>query len=241
MRILIVDDEPPARARLRRMVEELPETEVVGEAGDGAAAVRLAEEEAADVILLDIRMPGMDGIEAAHRLGEAEPPPAVIFITAYDGHALEAFGTPAVDYLVKPVRRDRLAAALQAARQPNRAQLEDAGAQAPRDKLCARLGSELELVPIEAVRYLRAEHKYVTVRHGDGEVLLEESLRALEQEFGERFLRVHRKALVAPAWVAGLGRDDDGRPCVRFHDIPETIEVSRRHLPAVRERLRAGR
>ncbi len=240
MRVLVVDDEPPARERLRRLVAELPDCEVVGEAGDGATAVRLAEEREAEVVLLDVRMPGVDGIEAARHLGHAQPPPAIIFTTAYTDHALEAFETPAVDYLVKPVRRERLAAALRAARRPNRAQVEQARAGEPRQRLCARLGGRLELVAVDAVRYFRAEQKYVTVRHGDGEVLIEESLKALEREFGDRFLRVHRKALVAPAWVGGLQRMDDGRAWIWFHDIDDTVEVSRRHLPAVRERLRMG-
>jgi len=241
MKLLIVDDEPLARDRLRRLAEEIPECEVAAEAADGAAAVRMAERLQPDIVLLDVRMPGMDGIEAARHMVGAEPPPAIIFTTAYGDHALEAFEARAVDYLVKPVRAERLSQAVDRAQRPTRAQLGGVGADAPRQHLCARLGGELHLVALDQVHFFHAEHKYVTVRHTEGEVLLEESLKALEEEFGDRFMRVHRNALVAPAWVGGLGRTPEGRPCIWFHDIPERIEVSRRHLPGVRQRLRAGR
>lgn len=242
MKVLVVDDELPARIRLRRLVESLSDHELVGEAADGAEAVRMADETGADVVLLDVRMPGMDGIEAARHLGSADPPPAIIFTTAYSDHALEAFETHAVDYLLKPVRADRLAAALASARRRTRAQLAAlaTGPGAPRAQLCARLGGELQLVAVSDVYYFLAEHKYITVRHGGGEILLEESLRALEEEFGDRFLRIHRSALVAPARVGGLRRSPEGRPVVWFHDIDDGLEVSRRHLSSVRRRLRAG-
>ncbi len=242
MKVLVVDDEGPARTRLARLVAELDGCEVVGEAADGAEAVRRAEATGADVVLLDVRMPGMDGLEAARHLAGAEPPPAIVFTTAYDDHALEAFEAHAVDYLLKPVRGERLGAALAAARRRTRAQLPEADtASGPRAQLCARLGSELELVALEDVLYFLAEQKYVTVRHRRGEVLIEEPLKALEQEFADRFVRIHRNALVAVARVGGLRRQSDGYQRVWFHDIDDTLAVSRRHLPAVRQRLRAGR
>lgn len=241
MKVLIVDDEAPARTRLARLLESIEDCELVGEAADGARAVELTEQTAPDVLLLDIRMPGMDGLEVARHVADAEPPPAVIFTTAFGDHALEAFETHAADYLVKPIRADRLAAALAGARRQTRAQMaalaETGGA---RTQICARLGGELELVAVSDVFYFLAEHKYVTVRHPGGELLIEESLKALEQEFEERFLRIHRNALVAPACVGGLRRDG-GRHQVWFHGIDDTLEVSRRHLPTVRRRLRSGR
>jgi len=241
MKVLIVDDETPARERLRRLVEELPDCEPVGEAADGAEAVRLADTSGADLVLLDVRMPGMDGLEAARHMAMTDPPPAVIYTTAYDDHALEAFETRAVDYLVKPVRAERLATAIAAAGRRTRAQLLGAvPAGRARQQLCARLGGELQLVAIDDVRYFQADRKYVTVRHSGGELVVEESLRNLEREFAGCFLRVHRSALVAPRWVGGLLRLDDGRTCVRFSDIDDRIEVSRRHLAAVRRALRAG-
>ncbi len=239
MKVLIVDDEAPARTRLARLLESIDDCELVGEAADGARAIELTEREAPDVLLLDIRMPGMDGLEVARHVAGAEPPPAVIFTTAYGDHALEAFETHAADYLVKPIRADRLATALTGARRRNRAQLAAlAESGGPRTRICARLGGELELVAVEDVIYFQAEHKYVTVRHPGGELLIEESLKALENEFGDRFLRIHRNALIAPARVGGLRRESGGRHRIWFPDIEDTLEVSRRHLPAVRRRLR---
>jgi two-component system response regulator AlgR len=241
MKVLIVDDEAPARTRLRRLLDDLGEHEVVGEAADGAEAVRAAAGLQPDLVLLDVRMPGMDGLEAARHIAGTDPPPALVFTTAYGDHALEAFESHAVDYLLKPVRGERLRQAIAGARRRTRAQLEDAtGEQAPRAQICARLGGEMELVPIGDVLYFQAEHKYVTVRHRGGEVLIEESLKALEREFGDRFLRIHRNALVAEAWVGGLRRNRNGRQSVWFKEVDETLEVSRRHLPAVRKRLRSG-
>ena len=240
MKVLIVDDEAPARARLARLVEAIEGCELVGEAADGKRAVELTEERDPDVLLLDIRMPGMDGLEVARHVADADPPPAVIFTTAFGDHALEAFDAQAAHYLVKPIRSERLAAALAGTRRPNRAQLAAvAETGGPRTQICARLGGELELVAVTDVFYFLAEHKYVTVRHARGEVLIEESLKALESEFGERFLRVHRNALVAPATVGGLRRED-GRHRIWFNGIDDTLEVSRRHLPSVRQRLRSG-
>lgn len=241
MKVLIVDDETPARARLARLVDALDGYEVAGEAADGAEAVRQVDATGADIVLLDVRMPGMDGIEAARHLAGAEPPPAVIFTTAYGDHALEAFESQAVDYLLKPVRAERLTRALASARRSTRAQLSAVGEDAaPRAQICARLGGEMQLVPVSEVLYFLAEHKYVTVRHRRGEVLIEEPLKSLEREFGDRFLRIHRNALVAEAWVGGLRRARSGRQSIWFKETDETLEVSRRHLPAVRRRLRAG-
>lgn len=240
MKVLIVDDEAPARARLARLVEGIEGCELVGEAGDGQTAVEMTARESPDVLLLDIRMPGMDGLEVARHVANAEPPPAVIFTTAFGDHALEAFETHAAAYLLKPIRQERLAAALDGASRPTRAQLAAAAQTGgPRTQLCAHLGGELHLVPVNEVLYLRAEHKYVTVRHRRGELLIEESLKSLEEEFGGRFLRIHRNALIAPDAVGGL-RNEGGRQRVWFRDVDESLEVSRRHLPGVRQALRRG-
>ena len=241
MNVLIVDDEAPARARLERLVAELGDHNVVGEAADGVEAVRAASRLQPDVVLLDVRMPGMDGLEAARHLAEADPPPAIIFTTAYGDHALAAFETEAVDYVLKPVRTERLKQAIASARRTTRAQMAAVGSdEGPRRQICARLGTEMELVPVAEVAYFLAEHKYVTVRHLHGEVLIEESLKALEKEFGDRFLRIHRNALVATAWVGGLRRNQNGRQSVWFKQLDDALEVSRRHLPGVRKRLRSG-
>ena len=240
MKVLVVDDETPARARLTRLVSELDEFEVVGEAADGTDAVRQAEETGADIVLMDVRMPGMDGLEAARHLAHTDPPPAVIFTTAYGDHALEAFEARAADYLVKPVRADRLGRSLAAARRPTRAQrAAGPGANQPREQICARLGGELQLVPVADVLYFLAEHKYVTVHHRFGEILIEESLKSLEGEFGDRFMRIHRNALVAESWVGGLRRGPDGQQRIWLKASEATLEVSRRHLPSVRRRLKS--
>lgn len=239
MKVLVVDDEAPARARLTRLVSELDGYEVVGEAGDGAEAVRRAEDTGADIVLLDVRMPGMDGLEAARHIAHTDPPPAVIFTTAYGDHALEAFEAHAADYLLKPVRADRLARSLAAAKRPTRAQRTDLPeSDQPREQICARLGGELQLVPVTDVLYFLAEHKYVTVHHRFGELLIEESLKSLEQEFGDRFMRIHRNALVAEAWVGGLRRGPDNQNRIWFKASDATLEISRRHLPVVRRRLK---
>ncbi|HQU14518.1 MAG: DNA-binding response regulator [Chromatiales bacterium 21-64-14] len=244
MKILIADDEAPARRRLRALVEELDGHTVLGEAADGREALMRTHELDPDVLLLDIRMPGMDGLEAARHVAGLEHPPAVIFTTAYGDHALEAFEAHAVDYLLKPIRRQRLAAALDRARRLTRAQLGVLGVhrqEAPaRTHLCARLHGALALIPVAEIRCLQAGQKYVTVRDADREVLIEESLKGLEQEFGDRFLRIHRNALVAWAYVTGLERDVLGRVCVRLRDVVLPLEVSRRHLPQVRRALRAA-
>ncbi len=240
MKLLVVDDEPLARARLRSLIEELGAGEVVGEAGNGHQALALVEATGADVVLLDVRMPGMDGIETARHLSCLDAPPAIVFTTAYEGHALAAFETCATAYLLKPVRREHLAAALERASTPTRAQLATLGNDASagtRSHIAARVGGNLRLVPVEEVRFLRAEDKYVTVRYPGGELVLNEALGALEQEFGARFLRVHRNALVAVAHIRAVERGADGGQVVRLDGIDDAVEVSRRMLGTVRRYL----
>jgi len=243
MRVLIVDDEPLARERLRRMAEE-GGAEVVGEAGDGKAALLACARLKPDVVLLDIRMPGMDGIEAARHLAALNTAPAVIFTTAYGDYALQAFEAQAVDYLLKPVRAERLSQALEKARRLTQGQMAALVAAEPcaqgRSHLSSSLHGNLTLIPIEEVLFLRAELKYVTVRHSHGESLIEDSLKALEDEFGERFVRIHRNALVARAAIEGLEKSADGLVRMKVRGCPERLEISRRHLPEVRRLLRAG-
>jgi len=247
MRILVVDDEPLARSRLCSLVSELDAGEIVAEAGNGADALRAVEEAQPDIVLLDIRMPGMDGIEVARHLSTTAEPPAVIFTTAYDTHALAAIEAHAVDYLLKPIRKARLQTAIANASRLTRAQLagledigQNDGDERVRTHISATLHGNLQLVPVDAIRYFRAEHKYVTARHVDGQLIIEDTLTALEEEFGDRFLRVHRKALVATAYVRAIERDGDGRQYVRLDGVEERIEVSRRLAANVRRHLKAG-
>lgn len=238
MKILIVDDEQPARDRLNRMIESLPNCEVVAQASNGKEALAMATSTEPDIVLMDIRMPGMDGIQAARHLSELTQPPAVIFTTAYADHALEAFETHAVDYLLKPVKKERLQAAIEAATKPNKAQAlqtnQHLGDIEPRQHICARVRGSLVLVPIDDIYFFNADQKYVTVCHTGGEVLIEDALKALEVEFGDRFYRIHRNALISLARVNGLKAENDGHQ-VSFHGIDSTLEVSRRHLSGVRK------
>jgi len=241
VKILIVDDEKPARDRLSRMVGDLGQHELVGEAVNGVEALGMSQSREPDIVLMDIRMPGMDGIEAARHISRLDEPPAVIFTTAFSDHALEAFETHAVDYLLKPVKQERLKAAIDAAIRPTRAQAARSGdalsGLEPRQHICARVRGSLVLVPIGNIFYFHAEQKYVTVRHREGEVLIEDALKALETEFGDRFFRIHRNALVSLEALGGMQSDNDGH-LVTFRDIDDKLEVSRRHLPGVRKIIR---
>ncbi len=243
MKVLLVDDEPLARERLAALLADAGGIEVVGEAGDGFEAVAAVERLKPDVVLLDIRMPRMDGLEAARHLATLDPAPAVVFCTAYDDHALAAFEANAVDYLLKPIRSERLNAALERARRFSAATLDSVSRAEPgrraRTHLCARVRGSLVLVPVADIDYLLAEDKYVVVHHGGGEVLIEEPLKALESEFADRFVRIHRNCLVALDKLGGLVRQADGRVFARLDRVDTPLEVSRRNLPALRKTVRS--
>ena len=213
-RILIVDDEAPARERLRALVEGGPLGEVVGEAANGEEALRLAGGLTPDVVLLDVRMPGMNGLEVARHMALLPAPPAIVFTTAYDAYAVEAFEAEAVGYLLKPVRTERLAAALErAARLASPALDRLAGREgqaAARTHIGVRRRDGVHLVPLTEVLYFSADQKYTTLRHSGGSELIEDSLRALEEEFGARFVRVHRSEIIALDAVAHLEPWDHG-------------------------------
>jgi two-component system response regulator AlgR len=202
----------------------------------GLQAIEVAQREHPEVVLLDIRMPGMDGLEAARHLASLEEPPAVIFCTAYEEHAIEAFEVQAVGYLLKPVRSEKLAEAMASGQRLNKAQLlalsQPAGSR--RTHISARTRRGIELVPIEDVRYFQADQKYVTVLHIGGELIIDEPLRELEDEFGEMFLRVHRNALVAVRHIEGLERGTDGHYRIRLRGADASLDISRRHVAAVR-------
>jgi two-component system response regulator AlgR len=242
--VLIVDDEQPARDRLRRLVEELPGWAVAADCATGVDALPLVGKLRPAVALLDIRMPGMTGIELARHLGTLEQPPAIVFTTAYDEYALEAFESQAVGYLLKPVRRERLEEALKHASRLSAPQLRElATPQQPlatRQHVAARVRDELKLIPVKEIRYFRADQKYVTVRHAHGEDLIDESLRQLEDEFARDFVRIHRSLLVAVAHVASLERTADGGYELTLRGDGETLPVSRRQIVDLRKRL-AGR
>lgn len=241
MRVLIVDDEPPARHRLRRLLAEIPGVEVVGEAGSGSEALARVDDGEPDVVLLDVRMPGMDGLETARRISALPEPPAVIFVTAYEEHALAAFESGPAGYLLKPVRTDKLAAALERAQRPTRAQaarVADAGPRAAqRRQLAVRVRDQLKLIPVEDVLYFAADQKYVTVRHRGGEDLLDESLKTLEDEFPDEFVRIHRGALVALRHVESIERNDEGHYTAVMRHDGGRLGISRRLAGEVLRRL----
>jgi two-component system response regulator AlgR len=240
MNVLIVDDEQLARQRLRHMLSGMGE-QVVGEAASGEQALKQTMNASPDVVLMDIRMPGMDGLETADYINQMENPPAIIFTTAYSDHALEAFETHAIDYLLKPIKQDRLANAINAAKRLTRAQIErlrNADEGDARSKICVKSRGSLELVPIDDIIYFKADQKYVTLKTDDHEYLIEESLKALEQEFNHRFLRIHRNALVSENHIAGLSKNDDGHQCIVLNYTDDILEISRRHLPSIRKKLK---
>ncbi len=243
MKVLVVDDEKLARNRLTRMLSEVSgldgvaSVEVVGEAANGMEAVKMASELEPDLVLLDIRMPGMDGLEAARHIAEIETPPAVIFCTAYEEHAVQAFDVQAVGYLLKPVRRSDLDQVLVSARRTNRAQMAALAEQEEqrRTHISARTRRGIELVPVDDVRYFQADQKYVTVRHGEGELLIDETLREIEHEFSDRFVRIHRNALINRDFIEGMERDEEGHYKVRLRGIDDRLDVSRRHVAGLRK------
>lgn len=240
--ILIVDDEAPARARLKALLADIAAAfphRIVGEAGDGIAALELLEHTPADIALIDIRMPRMDGIELAQQLAGRERSPAVIFVTAYDAFALRAFDLAAVDYLLKPTPVARLLDALKKARRLAAADFQEL-APTGRTRLRVVERGVVRLVPVADVLYFRAEQKYVTARTAEREFLLEESLAHLEAEFGPRCVRIHRNCLVAAAAVAGVAHAADGEEAhwmLRLKGVTEQLPVSRRQWAQVRERL----
>lgn len=244
LNILIADDEAPARNRLRDLLTDIGSITILAEARNGREALQLADELQPDIVLLDIRMPEMDGIEAAQHLQKLPKPPAVIFTTAFDHYAIQAFDMNAVDYLLKPIRQERLEKALQKARALMPQQLAALTPLSPkRTHLTITERGRILLVPITDIIYLRAELKYVTVRTAEREYLIEESLTHLEQEFGNTFIRLHRNCLVAPAYIIGYEKrssetndDKHGEKqwVALLKHVPETIAVSRRQQHLIR-------
>lgn len=237
LKVVIADDEPLARDRLRSLLEDQPGVHVVAVANDGEQALHACAEHHPDVVVLDVAMPGMDGLETARHLAAGEPRPAVIFCTAYDEHAVSAFDAEAIDYLVKPVRPERLATALERARRLVAARGGNGAHARRRTHLCARLRGSLRLIPIDDIHYLQADEKYVVVHHARGEDLIEESLKSLEEEFGDLFVRIHRNCLVARHELVELKRNPDGHMQALLRHGRQPLEVSRRCVASLRERL----
>jgi two-component system response regulator AlgR len=235
-RTLIVDDEPLARQRLRRLLDEHKEFECVAEAGDGQAAIDWLAQFSADLVLLDIQMPGVDGLATAARLQSMENAPVVVFCTAYDDHALAAFDVNAADYLLKPIRKDDLSRALARAR-TRLEQVAPAGRQSARTHISARTTQGLVLTPVSDILYFSADQKYVSLHHDGGELLIDESLKQLEEEFDQQFLRIHRSTLVAVSRIRALETTDLG-VVLHLTGLDKPLPVSRRHVAGVKRFLK---
>jgi two-component system response regulator AlgR len=242
LRVLIVDDEPPARERLSSMLAEVGDFVLAGEADNGEQAIDMVDRLTPDIVLLDVRMPGIDGLEVARHLAALPTPPAVIFTTAFDEYALQAFDSEAVAYLLKPIRAEKLRAALAKAERLSRAQLQQVATAtrtaAHRTHIGVRGRDGLKLIPIEEVFCFQADQKYTTVKHLNGEDLIEDSLKTLEEEFATNFVRIHRNALVNTKFLERIARDASGQHFVHLRGLPDALEVSRRMAGDLKDRFR---
>jgi two-component system response regulator AlgR len=243
MDILIVDDELLARQRLSRMAEKIDAVERILEAENAEQALLLVTSEDPDLVLLDIHMPGENGLALAHQLSELDDPPAIVFCTAYDSHALDAFDTSAIAYLLKPVKAEQLLQVLEKAQKLNKVQRAVAREDLvkntnQRQHISAKTHRGVELIPLKDIRYFIADQKYVTVYHTQGEHLLDETLKDLQDEFNDRFVRIHRNALVSKNHIEALERDTQGQFYVRLTNVENKPQVSRRHVSYIKELLK---
>ena len=242
MKILVVDDEALARERLISILNELDHNyNIVGEAENGQQAIEQVASLQPDILLLDIKMPGMNGLEVAHHLLKHEKPPAIIFTTAYDEHALAAFEAQAIAYLLKPIQIDQLERSLQTASKLRQGQLQHVQTEVKNRRLhiSVKLRGDLQLIPVADVRYFRADQKYIEMCHSGGIALIDDALKSLEDEFSDKFVRVHRNAIVSIDSVIGIERDSLGRSYVLLKGCNERIDVSRRHVADLRRLLKS--
>ncbi|MFW2078647.1 LytR/AlgR family response regulator transcription factor [Acinetobacter sp. ULE_I010] len=242
MDILICDDEPLAVERLSRLVSQLGH-HVIATALHGKQALEMVQKYEPDVVLLDIQMPEMDGLSCAQHLSHFDPMPAIIFCTAYDEYALQAIQSQAKGYLLKPIAKEELETVLDNVTKLTQAQLtnleqkELMEEKVQRQQIAAKTYKGLELIPVENIYYFLADQKYVTVRHRNGSVLIDETLKDLETEFADRFIRIHRNALISLDYLDGLEVVTSGQYQARCRELDERLAVSRRHLPYLRERM----
>lgn len=239
MEILIADDEPLARQRLARLIEKLPNCRLLEQqASNGQQALELCAELKPDILLLDIRMPCLDGLQVAAKLSKQAEAPAIIFCTAHDEFALEAFQVNAIGYLVKPIRLEPLAQALRQATRLSQGQVaaisDDVEGDDIRSHISAKTHKGIELIALQDIYFFQADQKYVTVHHHTGETLIDESLKALEHEFGHCFTRIHRSTLVNINYIERLQRNDDGHYELYLKHSEQPLSVSRRHVSPVK-------
>ncbi len=237
--VLIVDDEQPARERLQRLLADFDDVATIAQQANGREAVAACQKQHFDIVLLDIRMPGMDGIETAAHLQALPHTPAIIFTTAYDQYAIDAFETEAIGYLLKPVRRERLRGAIDKAQRLTVRQLVSVRQKTDSAKrfIATRRGEELALIPVEDIAFFEADQKYVHAWHRKGDDLIDDSLKSLESELGGLFVRVHRKLLVALSYIEALEKNSAGIRELRLRHTDRRLPVSRRHLSELKARL----
>jgi len=240
--IFIVDDESLARERLKRLIESAPAYSVIGEAENGEIAISAIPQLNPDIVLLDIRMPGSDGLTVAEKLSEQAQTPAIIFCTAYDEYAISAFKYSAIGYLLKPVRKEELLQALSNAQKLNQLQVKQAKQQMEsKDEkakvFVANTWQGQELIPLDDIYFFKADQKYLTVVHEQGENVSDQTLKDLEQEYQNHFIRVHRNTLVNKHLISSLVKKQDGHYEIHIKNCSQTVTVSRRHVSAIKDFL----
>ena len=240
--IYIVDDENLARERLKRLIESIPGYTVIGEAVNGEIAIKSIPDINPDVVLLDIRMPGEDGLAVAEVIANLKESPAIIFCTAYDEYAISAFKYNAIGYLLKPVRKEELVQALRNAKKLNQLQVKQAKQQiGDKDQepkfFIANTWQGQELIPLDSIYFFKSDQKYLTVIHEKGETLSDQTLKDLEQEYQDLFLRVHRNTLVNRRLIGGLIKKQDAHYEIQLRNSSHTVGVSRRHVSDIKDFL----
>jgi len=237
--VFIVDDENLARARLKRLLADDNLYRVCGEAENGELAIQGVKSVEPDIVLLDIRMPGIDGLEVAEQLSKLDHPPAIIFCTAFDEYAIEAFKYRAIGYLLKPASSEELHQALTRAKQLSQLQIKEVRAHNTEEKpnFIAHSWQGDELIPFESIYFFRSDHKYMTVFHQEGETLSDQTLKDLERLHPEELVRVHRNTLVNIKHVASVGRNNEGQHYIQIRNSKLNVLVSRRHVSTLKQRL----
>ena len=243
MNVLIVDDEPLARERLRHLLNRLDNFKnTEQDAVNGQTAIDLCNQYRPDIVLMDIRMPVMNGLEAAKHISNMDSPPAIIFCTAFDNYALEAFDAQAIGYLLKPTSQNSLLKALERAKSLSKLQLNrlnDLVNNNSQNHIAAKTSRGIELIPLNDILYFIADNKYVTVHHRHGEVLIDDPLKNLEDDHGQYFIRIHRNALVRRDAIESLSRNDKGHCFINLRDVESPLSISRRHVPTIKKIMRS--
>lgn len=241
--VFIVDDEELARERLKRLIDSFEGYETIGEAENGDQALKKIPQCTPDIVLLDIRMPGTDGLSVAQTLAQAAQPPAIIFCTAYDDYAISAFKYNAIGYLLKPVRKEELIDALDSAQKLNQLQIKKVevniatSSNSDTKNFVANTWQGQEIIPFDRIYFFKSDQKYLTVVHKDGETLSDQTLKDLEQHHPSLLIRAHRNTLINKMFIGGLVKDQDGHYQVKIKDTNHLISVSRRHTADIKTYL----